>query len=179
MRRLLLIAAIVFLCQSAFGQNKFVYNGKGDLNYIVSDTLRSKLPIGDYFNESLHTSVGSYVGYKTTKSFINIGDDWRHVATNCEPYVFGVSISKQSLRSLRTWLCYVKENHLIGDPTTKYSFTDESRELVIVILKPNGYNVWMLRVDDMELKIDFLDRLIPSLEELEGIVESKHTEWNL
>ena len=178
MRRLFIIAIVSLLCQITFAQDKYVYGDGGKLRYVVSDTLKTKYHESDYFSESTTVLVGSHVAYETTKHLVNTGDEWKHVATTCKPLIFGVTISKQSLRSLKTWLYYVKENYQKGDPTTKYSFMDESRELVMLIVKPQGYNVWMLRVDDKELRVDFLDKFIPSLEELESILKSKQTEWD-
>lgn len=179
MRRWVALAVGLLLCQIALSQDRYVYSGGSKLTYVISDTLKSEYLKSDYFSETTTVRVGSYVQYTTTRAYINTGDEWKQVSTTYKPRVFGFDISEQSLHSLKTWLCYVKEKYPEGDPSTKYCFADETRELLVYIVKPSGYNVWMLSVGDREMKADIVDRLIATLEELETILEGKQTEYYL
>lgn len=180
MKKLFVLTVGIILCQFAFGQDRFIYNSGGKLNYIVSDTLKNQQQLlGDLFVESEKTEIGSHVQYITAKTFVIKDGEMKHIGTIYEPCVFKRKISKKSLRSLITWLYHVKENYGTKDLSTNYTyaFTDESRDLVITVSKP--YNWWYLTCENESFKIEFLDSFIPNLEELESILENKQNDFIL
>lgn len=181
MKKIYVIVMILLICQFAVGQDKYVYNSIGKLNYVISDTLKHEQQIiGDVFVESVKTSTGAYAGYYTNKSYIIADDTFRHVRTTHEPYVFGCTISKKSLKSLIVWLCHVKENYERQGLSTRYGFLDESLELNISILLPVNYNWWMLLCDGKEYRFKtIIDELISNLQELSSTLENKYNEYNL
>lgn len=181
MKKGYVIAMTLLVCQFAIGQDKYVYNSIGKLNYVISDTLKHKQQIiGDVFVESVKTSTGTYAGYYTNKSYVVTGNTFRYVRTTHEPYVFGCTISKKSLKSLIAWLRHVNENYERQDSSTRYAFLDESLALDISILLPANYNWWILVCDGKEYRFEsIIDKLIANLQELNSILENKHNEYNL
>lgn len=181
MKKIYAIVIAVLICQSVFGQDKYVYNSVGKLNYVVSDTLKHEQNlIGDVFVESAKTRSGAHAGYYTRKSFIVNDNEFKLVRTTYEPYVFGCTVSKKSLKSLIVWLRYVKNNYESQGSSTQYAFIDESLTLDISILIPTNYTSWMLVCEGKEYRFtSIIDDLITNLEKLSNTLENKQNEYRL
>lgn len=87
MKRVTLFLVASIICSAAYCQDRYVYNGAGKLNYVVSDTLK-QLIIGDVVVESTKTMVGSHVQYCTSKTYIITNGEFKHLITKHQPYIF-------------------------------------------------------------------------------------------